>query len=362
MRRPEAWRLPVARSAAWALLVGGWLALGELGRSHWPLWADGLGALALWLAAVGGALAVTRGRRRTTAAMRWQLPLAGLLCAGPLLVLVAGGPRWVLALLAPAWGAALVAASHAVRLLRAARPDPARPAPPFGPALAGAALAWAVAGSGMALATMLLLVPVGLALLLPSHAAAGACRAGLFDCALPLADAPPWRDPAAWPAWAARSAMLPMMAALAGMSAWCSAVGWPAPAMTAAHLAAMLLPPWLLRHRVPGRIDAAVMLLALAAGLLAVLARPGLDGLMAASLCHAVAWGLAWRLALACPAAPRPATAAVWRPALAVLLLGVALAATGPVALMVLHGLLGALALAGAMMTLLHSHQPEVPR
>jgi hypothetical protein len=29
---------------------------------------------------------------------------------------------------------------------------------------------------------------------------------------------------------------------------------------------------------------------------------------------------------------------------------------------MVLHGLLGALALAGAMMTLLHSHQPEVPR
>jgi hypothetical protein len=150
--------------------------------------------------------------------------------------------------------------------------------------------------------------------------------------------------------------MLPMMAALSGMASWCGVLGWPAPLMTALHLLAMLLPPWLLRHRPPGRFAAAAVALALGAGFAVLTLRPDLAGLMVASLCHAVAWGLAWRLTLAQRRLPdttpafTSASGVMWRPALAVALLGAALAAAGPSALMFVHAGLGAIALAGVVL------------
>ncbi|MBE0549443.1 MAG: hypothetical protein IH627_17680, partial [Rubrivivax sp.] len=76
---------------------------------------------------------------------------------------------------------------------------------------------------------------------------------------------------------------------------------------------------------------------ALAAGVAALALRPGLEGLLVASLCHALAWGLAWRLALA---------------------------ATGPTALMVVHAMLGSIALAGAIVgaARIVKSAPEIPR
>ena len=65
-------RLWLARAIAWALLLGGWLVLGTLGRQHLPQAAGGQAPVALWLTTVGGALALV-GR------WRWSAPALALL-------------------------------------------------------------------------------------------------------------------------------------------------------------------------------------------------------------------------------------------------------------------------------------------
>ena len=137
-------RLALARSVAWALLFGGWLALGAFGRQHLPLWAAGQVPVALWLAAVGTLLAVMRQRTIDTAVLRAALVGAGLLTAVALAAVSRGGGAAALLLAAGAWAALLVTVSFAVRSLRLAQAH--TPPAPLAPALAGAALAWAATG------------------------------------------------------------------------------------------------------------------------------------------------------------------------------------------------------------------------
>ena len=258
-------RLCLARTVAWALLLGGWLVLGTLGRQQLPQSAGGQLPVALWLATLAGALALAGHWRASVLALR-----SGLLASGLAAALALAWPDRSAALLlcaAVAWALLLVAASLVVRGLRRLQPGPAPT--PTGPALAGAVLAWAVAGDldalrhgvvpvvwalGLAALALALLLP----LRVPAGAAApaagarrgvgfGACRAGLlFDCALPLLRPGRWRDLAAWPQAAAALAMLPMMASLPAMADWCGDLRWPAAAGTALHLGAMLLPAALL--------------------------------------------------------------------------------------------------------------------
>jgi hypothetical protein len=177
------------------------------------------------------------------------------------------------------------------------------------------------------------------ALLLAVARAAGWRRCAL----LPLSRAP-GADPAGWPRWAAAAAMLPMMAGLPAMASWCSAAGWPLPLMLGLHVLLMVGPAWAGPAR-PGWVAAAM-----GAGAAALWVWPGLGGLMAASLLQALACGLAWRRPSPGPMRPAPRHALVLLvPALAVLLLGAALAAVGPPALMGVHGVLGAMAVVGAL-------------
>ncbi|MBL8351080.1 MAG: hypothetical protein JNL87_12305 [Burkholderiaceae bacterium] len=380
-------RLALARSLAWALLFGGWLVLGALGRQQLPLAAGGLLPVALWLAALGAALALASRRSWSPTALRRTLSGAAL--AAVLAAAVAGsalaGPAPAIGLLAlaVAWAALLVAASLAVRLLRHGATR--RPPPPALPALAGAALAWAWAGEPAGWSAQWLATPsrhgvavagvaLALLLLLPRRASpVSACRAGLFDCALALAPLQAWRRPALWPQATAALAMLPMMATLALMADWCGAAGFSPLASTAAHLAAMLAPALLLRAwgatgRVPisDTMAAAVTAALLVLGGLA-LARPGIDGLMSAGLLHGLAWGLAWSTVGAWPQAPAEGTcasgppragpgravSAAARPAFCaaamVLALGAAIAQWGLAALAGVHAVLATLGAAGAL-------------
>ena len=113
--------------------------------------------------------------------------------------------------------------------------------------------------------------------------------------------------------------------------------------MLGLHVLLMVVPAWAGPAR-PGWVAAAM-----GAGAAALWVWPGLGGLMAASLLQALACGLAWRLAPPVPMRPaRRHRLALAVPAVAVALLGVALAAFGPPALMAVHALLGAVAVAGA--------------
>jgi hypothetical protein len=336
-------QLAAARTLAWALWLGGWLVLGGFGHRHLPLLAGGLAPLALWLVCIGLLLAVPR-----PLSPRW---LAFCLVTGA--VLAAAGLWWARAMpLACGWALLLVAASRVVKRLRRDR----APNAPLAPAAAGALLAWVMAGDPTALALQavalaLLLAALVLTVLLPRlGAVAPGCRAGLFDCALPLAALAPWRIASQWPQQAALLAMLPMMAALPAAADWCSTSGWPPRAVTAAHLAAMLLPPWLLRHlgAEARRVTIATLLLA---GGAALWLQPSVQGLMSAALLHGTAWGLAWGGLLAAARAPTTAVRPTPAPAgavAAILLwtLGWALHHGGPAALMATHGLL---ALCGAL-------------
>lgn len=388
-------RLWLARALAWSLLMGGWLALGGLGQQHLPRLAGGLAPLALWLLAIGLGLAWAGSGRQTVSAsaLRCTLLVAATVSAGALLG-VARGPSaagWLL-LAAGGWALLLLAASRAVRALRQ-RQRQAPPSPVL-PAITGALLAWAWAGDHLALrpspvilAAALLVAALGLAALLPrTLAGLTACRAGLFDCSLPLLTARRWRHLQDWPQAAAALSMLPMMVSLAPMADWCAtlpALGGGAARLSLLHLAAMLGPALVLTWvaaavgamvqalrrpvRVPGGQPGQTLALAtgtlLAAGGLALLAWPGLAGLMAASLLHGMAWSLAWAGSLRStrptpiasehtrhPAGASNAAAAAWRPAAltaaAVLALGLAIDQHGPAALATVHA---ALALAGGL-------------
>jgi hypothetical protein len=339
-------RLAAARTLAWALWLLGWLLLGEFGHRRLPLWFGGLLPLALWLLAIGALLSIRR-----------PLPAPGLALGLTMAALLAA---WGLAdsstmATVSGWALLVVGASRVVRQLRRGRPQGA----PLAPACAGALLAWALAGApawihGAALPLIALL----LALLMPWRGApASGCRAGLFDCALPIAAWGPWREAARWPHSAALLAMLPMMAGLPLLADACSAAGWPPRTESALHLAAMLLPPLLLQ--VPLRVLADrsrqgwIALLLLAGGA-ALWLQPGVQGLMAAMLLHGLAWSVAWGGTMAAgqrqPDGPPPLVAATLA-ALLLLSLGAAVALRGLDALVTVHAALalcGAVGLAGA--------------
>jgi uncharacterized membrane protein (UPF0136 family) len=352
------WRLGLARALAWSLLIGGWLALGEAGTRALPLWAGGLLPLALWLAAIGALLGLLQRRPVPATVLR-----SGLLLAAAALAAAWRQPPGAAPVLAAALTSAVlvVAASLGVKALRRARPT--RPPAPLVPAALGALLAWGATTHGPA-ATLLAAVvaAVLLAVLLPRRAApVPACRAGLFDCALPLAQVHGWRQPADWPRQAALLAMLPMMATLPAMATWCGRDYGLAPSAAALlHLALMLLPA-LLARRWLARAGAGAWRLAVALPLLAsgpwLWLQPGLGGLMGAAALQAVAWSLAWagpmlRPQADCVAPPPPPPAApalgALVGALALLALGAGTAAAGPEALRVAQSLLALLALAGA--------------
>lgn len=362
-------RLWIARTLAWSLLLSGWLVLGALGRQHALLLVSGYAPLALWLACTGALLVGTAF---------WPLSrgvlAAVLMGAGGLTVLALhwadrGAPA--LALAALGWSVLLVAASRCVRSLRTALPR--LPPAPLVPALLGGSLAWGVAGDlpalpthTVALSVALLATAVALALLVPrgvGHALG--CRAGLFDCSLPVPALVRWRNMADWPLHAASLTMLPMMTALPAMADWCSAAGWSAPMVTGLHLAAMLLPPALLQRALPS-VSASQLrrwvALLLAVGALLLVAWPGVQGLMAASLWHALAWGVAWAGPMVArtpvPAAPSKPwgagmghqLAAVALAGSAVLALGAGIGAAGPAALTSAHAGLALLGLLGLLL------------
>jgi len=342
-------RLAAARTLAWALWLGGWLLLGEFGHRHWPLWFGGLLPLALWLLAIGALLCVRR-----------PLPAPGLAAAliGAALLAAWGRAEASTVALVLGWAMGVVGASRVVRQLRHGRPQAA----PLAPACAGALLAWALAGE----ASWVMLAAPLLALLMPWRGTpASGCRAGLFDCALPVAALAPWREAARWPQSAALLAMLPMMAGLPWLADACSAAGWAPRTESALHLAAMLLPPLLLQTPLrtlaerPRQVGIALLLLA---GGFALWLVPGVRGLMTAMLLHGVAWSLAWGGAMAAgqrqPDGPSPLAASAFG-ALLLLTLGAALAALGLGALAAVHALLalcGAVGLAGAWRHNLQQH------
>lgn len=353
-----AWRLALARTLAWSLLIGGWLVLGEAGQQRLPLWAGGLVPLALWLAGIGALLVWLRGRRVPPR----RVSCVGLLPCTAALALLAqpGAPSLLVAALA--WSGLAVYASLVVKAMR--RAASARPPAPLLPAAAGALVAWvaasqgdvriAAAAAGVAALVLAWLMPRGVA-------AVPACRAGLFDCSWPLPAPARWQRPADWPQQAAQLAMLPMMATLPAMAHWCRGDwGWSPSISALVHLAAMLLPAlllrrWLVRAGLPAaRRVIAVLLLASGAVLWL---RPGLGGLMAATLLQAGAWSLAWASPMLQPTGTTPgahrsppgdAALQAASAAAAVLALGAALAAHGPDALRAVQAGLAALGLAGA--------------
>ena len=358
--RLAAQRLWLARAIAWALLLGGWLALGALGRQQLGAFAGGQGPVALWLLSIGGLLTLAGARRWSAASLRFLLMLAGVFAAAALLAPRQAGAA-VLAV-AVAWAALVVAASFTVRALRGVQQR--KPPAPIAPALAGAVLAWALVGDLDALRSnaaplgfTLLAAAFLLAALLPARMnAQGGCRSGLFDCSLPLLTPELWRHPAQWPLAAAALGMLPMMASLPVMADWCGALRWPAALGTALHLGAMLLPAACLSGAAPARRPALAVGMVLALGGAALL-MAGLSALLAASLMHGVAWSLAWsamlkrpRLAANAHAGPTPAPVlAAALTAVAVLGLGVAMDRYGPVALTAVHALLAVFGVIGCL-------------
>lgn len=361
-------RLWLARALAWALLVGGWLTLGALGRQSMPHAAGGLVPVTLWLAGIGVGLALVAARPFGLGALRAALIAGGMLVALALAVLGRGGATWVLLLAAVAWAVLLVAASCGVQRLR--RLSATRPPAPLVPACTGALLAWALAGDVLHPGAALDLAALAwaasacvLAALLPGGSApARGCAGALFDCSLPVPPPGSWRRVADWPLHAAALGMLPMMASLTFMVEWCGRQGLGSPsADTALHLGAMLVPALCLRHWLRGAGVAALRSLVAAlmlAGAVALVWWPGLVGLLAASLLHALAWSLAWagpmlardRLTMTQAQPGGAPAAALWRGLLtagAVLALGLAIDGAGPAVLAAVHTGLAVLALAG---------------
>ncbi|MFN9772258.1 MAG: hypothetical protein ACK54X_06475 [Burkholderiales bacterium] len=356
--RGAAARLWLARAIAWSLLLGGWLALGALGHGAalaggWP----GL-ALAAWLASMGVLIAAGTGiaiPMRTldvglvVAAAFAALSLAATNGASPLPLVAAGF----------GWATLLVLASRTVKVLRETAPRPT--SAPIGPAIAGACIAWALAGEPdtvadrtTAIGACLIACSLCLVALRPRRASpATACRAGLFDCALPLPHHG-WTTPRDWPMHAASLSMLPMMAALAPMAQICASEGLPAAHVGALHLAAMLLPAWALQGplgRCPRSVLAGFVATLLAAGGLLAILGTRHDALLAGMLVHAFAWSLAWAgpmLARDAPARPPPGRAGALGLAVAsaalVAALAAAVSATGEPALRVAHAVLAAFA------------------
>lgn len=372
--RDTATCLWLARAIAWSLLFGGWLALGALGHQAalagaWP----GM-PLVIWVASIGTLLAAGAGTAIPMRALAAGLVGAAIVAAGSL-ARVDGASPLPLVGVACGWAALLVLSSRTVQALRAAlrRRTPA----PIGPAIAGACIAWAVAGDTDATASrttliglFLLAASLVLVALRPRGAPpASGCRAGLFDCALPLPHRG-WGVPSDWPMHAAALSMLPTMAALGPMAQLCAGDRLDPSSIGALHLAAMLVPAWLLRRPLascPRALLGGIVAALLAAGGLLVAFGAHRDALLAGMLVHAVAWSLAWAgpmLARDLRTHPPPGRAGAFGLALAsaalVAALAAAVTASGEQALRIAHLALAAFAL-GALWPASFPRRGETP-
>jgi hypothetical protein len=360
------WPLSLARCAAWALLVAGWVGLGSFAMVLAPGIVSAFAWIALWLLLLGAAASLPV----RTAAAPWQRRLALLLCAAlavaGLFAAPRGGGQPALLLSLAAWAALTALASGVVRSLRLRQP--VAPSPPVAAAAVGALLAALALGDvgdlhGLAqrLGALVLLAAVLLALLQPAAHKADArrCRAGLFDCSLPAWPRGAWGDALQWPTLLAGLAMLPMMATLPWMVAWCRADGLAPQAVVLLHLGAMFAPALLLQATrtfwSPRRL-ATVCASCLAAGAALLLWAAAPWNLLGLALAHGAAWGLAWAGQLWAPDRRGKAGASPWRAALGYALLTLAFGTvvagygvSGVVAAHVALGLAAALAwLAGA--------------
>lgn len=350
-------RLTLARGAAWALLLAGWIGLGALALARSADLLLVFGLVAAWLLALGGAAVLSTRDGLSAWQRRLALLLAGGFTASALLAAPSGWTALLLAL--PGWGALTALASGVVRSARLRLAS--QPAPPVlaaGLGALAATLAVADPADATGLSQRLALLVLGLALLLavlqPAddvRVRAGPCRAGLFDCSLPAWPRGAWHDLRHWPTLLAGLGMLPMMAALPAMTLWCRSEALPPPALVALHLAAMFLPALLLRATVaqwPAPRLAATCAVLLAAGAAAVLwARAPWD-MLGVTLTHGAAWSLAWAGQLWSPQRRGEQGSSPWRAALGYALLtlvvGVAVAWQGPAGLALVHAALGGLA------------------
>jgi hypothetical protein len=307
------WRLTLARAAAWALLLTGWIGLGSLALPLAPNALVMFALVATWLLMLGAV---------ATIATRGDLPPWLRLIALALAACATAAGVWgaahgtgltavVLAVLG--WATSTALASGVVRSLRLAHPVP--PGPPIAAASVGAACAALVLGDvgdlhalAWRLITFVAAVTVTLMALqarVRMRSRAPSCRAGLFDCSLPAWPAGAWRDPLQWPTLLAGLAMLPMMAALPLMADWCRAQSVPPPAMVALHLAPMFGPVLLLRRAIgrwsPWRLSAVCAALLVAGAAIVAWAAAPWD-LLGLALTHGAAWGLAWGGQLWAPA------------------------------------------------------------
>lgn len=349
-------RLSLARSAAWTLLVAGWVGLGRFGMVLAPDVISGFALVALWLLLLGAAASV--GARDLPDAWARRVALFGcgaLGIAGLLWAPTGGGvPALLLALMA--WAALTALASGVVRSLR--QLQPAAPKPPIGAAALGALCATVALGDLVdlpALALRLGLLLAGASALLaalqppmPDSGAARRCRAGLFDCSLPAWPSGAWHEPSQWPLLLAGLVMLPMMATLPWMADWCRSAGLAPRALVALHLGAMFLPALWLRQRLPqwsARRLAAICTLCLAGGALWLLASAPPWSMLGLALAHGAAWGLAWAGQLWAPERRGRAGASPWRAAFGYGLLtlgfGLLVAAFGERGVVAAHAALG---------------------
>ena len=307
------WRLTLARAAAWALLMSGWIGLGSLALPLAPSALVMFALIAAWLLMLGAAATIATGGDLPPWLRLVTLALAACITAGGVWGAAHGGGLAAIAFAVLGWAALTALASGVVRSLRLAHP--VAPGPPIAAASAGAACAALVLGDVGDLQALAwrLIAFVGLttALLIAlqararMRARAPSCRAGLFDCSLPAWPAGAWRDTLQWPTLLAGLAMLPMMAALPLMADWCRAQAVPPQAMVALHLAAMFGPVLLLRRAIGAwplwRLSAVCAgLLAAGAAIVAWAAAPW--DLLGLALTHGAAWGLAWGGQLWAPA------------------------------------------------------------
>jgi len=353
---PLALRLTLARAAAWALLISGWVGLGSFAT---VLAADVFSAfalVALWLLMLGGAASVATRDLPRAWLRRWAV--AG--CAGITVVALMMAPRGggLAALLAAlvAWAALTALASGVVRSLRLVQPM--APAPPIGAASLGALCAAAALADlgdlralAMRLGLLVALCALVLATLQPGDGKPSPgrrCRAGLFDCSLPAWPTGAWRDASQWPALLAGLAMLPMMASLPLMVGWCRGAAVAPQAIVWLHLAAMFAPALLLQRTLvawSARKLSAVCALCLAGGAVLVLWAPAPWNLLGLAFAHGAAWGLAWAGQLWAPGRRSRAGTSPWRAAVGYALLtlafGVVVAQFGEQGVVATHVALG---------------------
>ena len=367
------WRVQLARTLAWALLLGGWVGVGSLAQalSSGPLAAFGM--IALWLLALGAFAALIGRMQLHRWALRGLLVCAALLSARAVFSALHGGGWAVLLPASLAWALAIALASSVVRACRLAVPEPV-PSPVRAAAF-GAVLAWWCVGDitdlhalGPRLMLGMLAVSAVLAVLLPQRSAGhGACRAGLFDCSLPNWSRTGWREPQRWPVLLASLVMLPMMCGLPWMVSLCRSDAVSPQAVLAVHFAAMFLPAlWIARRPSFERHAANACAALLALGALVLVTAPEASAWWGLALAHGAAWSVAWAAQLGDhgvrnPGHASPLVGAALNAAFA-LALGLAASFIGLQALTGWHVALGAMAAASLLVGAVRPSRRLQPR